>query len=389
MKDKSWRKHAAWFFLGILLILFYKTVDGLSSAVSWINGLIDLLMPFFIGALIAYLLYIPSKKVEDLFRKIKIKFISKRARGLSVLFVYLAMIFLFVIVFNILIPRIYDSVMELSKSLPTYYANAKDFLNSLPEDHLLSQVDLIGAIENLEQSDIVEKVVKFLDLDNVSKYIKGIVDAVNVVFNIFVSFIVSVYLLLERSDIKSFARNLLNAICTKKTCKKIARYYRKTNVIFYQFISGQIIDAFVIGVITSVAMTIMDVKYSVLLGFFIGLFNVIPYFGAIVAVGVSAIITIFTGGIQKALWMAIVIIVLQQVDANVINPRILGNSLKISPILVIFAVTFFGAYFGVLGMFLGVPIIALFKVIILDYIEERTTEKKALKDEKESVQDAK
>lgn len=379
MKDKSWRKYVAWFVLGMLLIIFYKTVDGFSSAVSWLNGLVDVLMPFFIGVLIAYLLYIPSKKVEDLFRKIKIKFIAKRARGLSVLFVYLAMIFLIVIVFNIIIPRMYDSVIELSKSLPTYYSDAKDYLNSLPEDNLLAQIDLIGAIEKLEQYNVMAKIVEFLDLDNISKYIKGIVDAVNVVFNAFVSFIVSVYLLLERSDIKSFVRNLLNATCTKKTCKKITRYYRKTNVIFYQFISGQIIDAFVIGIITSVAMTIMDVKYSVLLGFLIGLFNVIPYFGAIVAVIVAAIITIFTGGIQKALWMAIVIVVLQQVDANVINPRILGNSLKISPILVIFSVTFFGAYFGVLGMFLAVPIIALLKVIILDYIDEMATENKLVK----------
>ncbi len=381
MKDKNWKKYVAWFTLGILLIVFYKTVDGLSSAVSWLNGFVDLMMPFFMGALIAYLLYIPSKKVEDLFKRIKIKFIAKRARGLSVLFVYLAMIFLIIMVFNIIIPRIYDSVIELSKSLPVYYSDAKSYLSSLPEEHIFSQVDLIGAIENLEKSDIVGKIIEFLDLDNVSKYIKGIVDAVNVVFNLFVSFMVSVYLLLERSDIKSFARNLLNATCTKKTCKKIARYYRKTNVIFYQFISGQIIDAFVIGIITSVAMSIMNIKYSVLLGFFIGIFNIIPYFGAIVAVAVSAIITIFTGGIQKALWMAIVIIVLQQVDANVINPRILGNSLKISPILVIFSVTFFGAYFGVLGMFLGVPIIALLKVILLDYIEEKTAERKALKEE--------
>ena len=379
MKDKNWKKYVAWFTLGILLIVFYKTVDGLSSAVSWLNGLIDLLMPFFIGALIAYLLYIPSKKVEDLFRKIKIKFISKRARGLSVLFVYLTMIFLIVMVFNIIMPRIYDSVIELSKSLPTYYTDAKNYLSSLPEEHVFSQIDLIGAIENLEKSDIVGKIIDFFDLDNINKYVKGIMDAVNVVFNLFVSFMVSVYLLLERSDIKSFARNLLNATCTKKTCKKIARYYRKTNVIFYQFISGQIIDAFVIGIITSIAMSIMEVKYSVLLGFFIGVFNVIPYFGAIVAVAVSSIITIFTGGLQKALWMAIVIIVLQQVDANVINPRILGNSLKISPILVIFSVTFFGGYFGVLGMFLGVPIIALLKVILLDYIDEKTAEKKALK----------
>lgn len=381
MKDKNWKKYVAWFTLGILLIVFYKTVDGLSSAVSWLNGFIDLMMPFFMGALIAYLLYIPSKKVEDLFRRIKIKFIAKRARGLSVLFVYLAMVFLIVMVFNIIIPRIYDSVIELSKSLPVYYSDAKSYLSSLPEEHIFSQIDLIGAIENLEKSDIVGKIIDFLDLDNVSKYIKGIVDAVNVVFNLFVSFMVSVYLLLERSDIKSFARNLLNATCTKKTCKKIARYYRKTNIIFYQFISGQIIDAFVIGIITSVAMSIMNIKYSVLLGFFIGIFNIIPYFGAIVAVAVSAIITIFTGGIQKALWMAIVIIVLQQVDANVINPRILGNSLKISPILVIFSVTFFGAYFGVLGMFLGVPIIALLKVILLDYIKEKTAERKVLKEE--------
>ena len=379
MKDKNWKKYIAWFMLGILLIVFYKTVDGLSSAVTWLNSLIDLLMPFFIGALIAYLLYIPSKRVEDLFRKIKVKFISKRARGLSVLFVYLAMIFLFTMIFNIIMPRIYDSVIELSKSLPTYYQDAKNYLNSLPEDHVFSQIDLIGGIENLEQTDFVGKIIDFFDLDNINKYIRGIMDAVNVVFNLFVSFMVSVYLLLERSDIKSFVRNLLNALCTKKTCKKVARYYRKTNVIFYQFISGQIIDAFVIGIITSIAMTIMEVKYSVLLGFFIGVFNIIPYFGAIIAVGVSAIITIFTGGIQKALWMAIVIIVLQQVDANVINPRILGNSLKISPILVIFSVTFFGAYFGVLGMFLGVPIIALLKVVILDYIEEKTEERKALK----------
>ena len=382
MKDKSWRKHAAWFFMGILLIIFYKTVDGLSSAVSWLNGFVDVLMPFFIGILIAYLLYIPSKKVENLFRKIKIKFIANRARGLSVLFVYLTMIFLIVIIFNIIMPRIYSSIIELSKSLPTYYSDAKEFLNTLPENHILSKINVVGVVENLEQYDIMAKIIEFWDLDNINKYIKGLVDAVNIVFNAFVSFVVSVYLLLERNDIKSFGKNLLNAICTKKTCKKISRYYKKTNIIFYQFISGQIIDALVIGIISSVAMTIMNIKYSVLLGFFIGIFNIIPYFGAIVAVGVSSIITIFTGGIQKALWMAIVIIVLQQVDANVINPRILGNSLKISPILVIYAVTFFGAYFGVLGMFLAVPIIALLKVIVLDYIEEKNSEKNLVKEEK-------
>ena len=98
------------------------------------------------------------------------------------------------------------------------------------------------------------------------------------------------------------------------------------------------------------------------------------------AVTIAIIITIFTGGIMKAVWVALVIIVLQQIDANIINPRILGTSLDLSPILVIFAVTVGGAYFGVLGMFLGVPVMAFIKIVIMEFISNR---KKAL--EKEEV----
>ena len=120
----------------------------------------------------------------------------------------------------------------------------------------------------------------------------------------------------------------------------------------------------------------MKVKYATLLGVVIGTFNIIPYFGAIVAITISIIITIFTGGISQAIWLGIVIIILQQIDANIINPRILGNSLNLSPILVIFSVTIGGAYFGVLGMFLGVPVMALIKIIIIEYINEKNNEKR-------------
>ena len=97
----------------------------------------------------------------------------------------------------------------------------------------------------------------------------------------------------------------------------------------------------------------------------------IPYFGAIIGVGISVLITILTGGISQAIWMAIVVIILQQIDANIINPKIVGNSLKISPLLVIFAVTIGGAYFGILGMFLAVPFITVIKLLVCDIIEMR------------------
>ena len=116
-------------------------------------------------------------------------------------------------------------------------------------------------------------------------------------------------------------------------------------------------------------MSILNVKYAVLLGFMIGLANIIPYFGAIIAIVIATIITFFTGGLSQAIWMVIVVTILQQIDANVINPKIVGDSLKISPLLVIFAVTLGGAYFGVIGMFLAVPVVAVLKLIIDDFIE--------------------
>lgn len=125
----------------------------------------------------------------------------------------------------------------------------------------------------------------------------------------------------------------------------------------------------------SVALTIMKVKYAVLLGFLIGVFNLIPYFGAIIAVIVACVITIFTGGFVQAIWVAVVLIIIQQIDANIINPKILRDALEISKILIIFAVTVGGAYFGVLGMFLGVPAIAVIKMMLDDYIERNEKEK--------------
>ena len=123
-------------------------------------------------------------------------------------------------------------------------------------------------------------------------------------------------------------------------------------------------------------MWILGVKYFALLGFMIGLLNIIPYFGAIIGVVIAAIVTVFTGGFTKAIAMLIVVIILQQIDANIINPKIIGNALKLSPILVIFAVTVFGAYYGVLGMFLAVPIIAVIKILVTDFIEYKIEIKK-------------
>ena len=161
----------------------------------------------------------------------------------------------------------------------------------------------------------------------------------------------------------------------KNSYEKIKKYFMKSNSVFFKFLTSQVLDAILVGVLVSVALSILQVKYAVLLGFMIGLFNLIPYFGAIVAVVIAILITVLTGGIGKALLMTVVVVILQQIDANIINPKIVGDSLEISQLLVIFAVTLGWAYFGVIGMFLAVPVATVIKLVIEDFIEEREKSK--------------
>ena len=215
---------------------------------------------------------------------------------------------------------------------------------------------------------------KYISIEKIMDYAKGAIGLATGIFDVFVSVIVSIYVLIERAQILKFLRNIAGATLDKKTYKNVGKYFARSNEIFFKFLSSQLVDAFVVGLITTVAMLILNVKYAALLGFMIGIANLIPYFGAIVGVIVAIIITILTGGIGQAIWMAIIVIILQQIDANIINPKIVGGSLKISPLLVIFAVTVGGAYFGVLGMFLGVPVFTVIKGLIEDYIASKKNE---------------
>lgn len=365
MKEKKWKKWIYWASFAVFVIAVYKSLDNFNSVSKWFDELFGVLMPFGLGALIAYILYFPSRSIERSLKKSKFKFVQKKARTLSVFAVYAIAVLLLAIMINFVLPSLSQSIMDLANNLPTYYKNVTQYVESQPEDSLLNQIGAQEIIKSLEQIDIKG----FFSFENIITYIRSALGIVNGVISVFVAIIVSVYVLLERNQILDFIKKVIEALFSQKTCQNIGKYFAKTNEIFYKFISSQVIDGIVIGMMLSIAMLIMNVKYAVLLGFMIGLFNIIPYFGAIIAVAIALLITVLTGGFEQAIWVGIVIIILQQIDANIINPKIVGNSLTLSPLLVIFAVTVGGAYFGILGMFLAVPIITVLKIIVSDYIE--------------------
>lgn len=363
--SKEWKKYILWFGLVIVAICIYKLLDNFGDIKVWVAGFASVLMPFIIALILAYLFYLPCRKLENIFSKSKSKFIKKKARWLSIFVVYSIVIILIALIFKFVIPSIYESVVELANALPGYYNTALEKIEELPEDGVISKATLGSALEGLKGINLAD----YLSLDRITEYIKGIIGFASTIFDIFVTIIVSIYLLAERTQVVKFAKRLCSVLFKIDTYKIIGKYFRQSNEIFFRFISSQLLDGIVVGILTSIAMSILGVKYAVLLGFMIGLFNLIPFLGAIIAVVMAAIITLLTGRLSQAIWMVVVVTILQQIDANIINPKITGTSLQLSPILIIFAVTVIGSYFGIIGMFLAVPIVAILKLMILDYIK--------------------
>ena len=293
------------------------------------------------------------------------------------LLTYILAILVIILVINVILPIITDSIIELVINFQGYWNSAINRLNALPEDSFLKSEIVTTSIKSIGEAIQSIDLMQFINPEQITTYLKSVLGVATGIFDVFVTIVVSVYILLQRGQIGRFFEKIAIALFDKKTCNKIEGYMDRTNNIFFKFISSQLIDAILVGILVTIAMSILGVRYAVLLGFMIGLFNIIPYFGAIIAVVISVIITIITGGLSQALIMAAVVIILQQIDSNIINPKIIGNSLEISPLLVIFAVTVGGAYFGVLGMFLAVPVAAVLKIIINDYLDFKIRNKYA------------
>ena len=373
MGTKRW---LYWVSIGTVLAIIYKLLDNFTGIGEWLKNLITVISPFLIAILMAYILYTPCMKIEKVLRKHKVK---KGSRVISIAIVYTIFVVAVYLILIFILPAIINSIIDLVNNAQIYYnritANEIDasWVPFVQENILKPTVDYIQKIDFKEM----------LTPDKILNYVISAIGLFKIVINVLIAFVCSIYILSEREQIIKFIDNLAKATLSTRGYSKFNRYFTKGNVIFFDFISSQVIDGFIVAILMSILLIFLKVKYAIALGVIIGIFNLIPYFGAIIAIVVAALITILTGGWQQALWMTIAVIIVQQIDANIINPRITGTKLKISPLLVVFSVTVGGAYFGVIGMFLAVPVAVLIKLMLEDYIENKKEEKKVKVEEKE------
>ena len=353
-------------------IAIYKLFDSLTDIFGWLGRVIDVLTPFFIGLLFAFFLNRPVNFFKRLYEKCRWKFLSTHTTGISILTVYVIFFALLAVVLYAILPLLFHSVMEFMHQLPGYINAIPKLLEDFSESYPFLG-ELISA-ESIDLSSIMENVVKLtklFDPENVSKYLRGVVSFSNALVDLVIGFIVSVYTLLEKQALKRVLGRVLRLFFKKEWINVIKKYTYSSCLIVFKYFVGQFCDAMIVAVLAAIVLSILRIPYGALLGVMVGLFNMIPYFGALIMGVAVCFLTLLSSGFFPALWTAIAIIVIQQVDSNIINPRILGNALKISPFWVLLAVTVGSGLFGFFGMLFSVPIFAVFRSFFMDWAQAK------------------
>ena len=341
-------------------LLFQNIVNDIPPLTRYFNKIGDLLLPFIVGGALAYILnpilnWIEPRLFPVIFRD---KVSRKIRRGLSVLLSYLFMIFVIGVFALIVVPQIYESITSLIGRSSTYVKTVEDFLNYLIATYGSNEFVKLVLERIYDSAETILKQGYQLLGDIVPMVANIAIGLTNSLFDAIMGLIISVYSLLMKETFAAQIKKLLSAFCSKNFVDTFLSIAHDSNQIFCGFISGKIVDSFIIGVICFVGTTLMNTPYAMLVSVIVGVTNVIPYFGPFIGAIPSIFLILLVNPIH-ALYFSLFILALQQLDGNIIGPKILGDSTGLSAFWVVFSVTFFGGMFGFVGMLVGVPTFAV------------------------------
>ncbi len=371
---KFYQKHkqlsmwiAAFIFVSCVLI-FKEIIARMSEIFVGIGSIVDILSPFIAGFIIAFILYVPCNKIENLLKKVKkLKFFPKHARGISVLFVYLVVIAIIVTGIVLVIPWLVRSIISIYDNRDFYYQTVVEFVETKCDAEgkffgLFDPTAILNTVnpENIFNDINLDKLAAVAD--GVYKFGGALLDTVLAVFS-------SVYMLLSREALCASVGRFFAIFFKRKSVTSTRKYLCKIADVFYSYMYGTLIDALIVAVLCSIAFFIIRIDYALVFGVLVGVSNLVPYFGAIVAGAFVAIFAALTDGVFTAIITAICILVIQQVDCNVLQPKIIGKSVGLPPLYTLIAITVGGGLFGVPGILLGVPVFATFAMLFNDLSE--------------------
>lgn len=351
-------------------IIFYFVASQIGSFSEKIGIFIGIMYPFIIGFVIAYLLnFILDFYEVKLLGKMKwfsnLKKVQKRSMGL--LLTYLTAIGICYLFIHFIVPQLIDSIMGFVNDIPQYVDNITKLFNSLMNETNIN-AEYVALIQ--EQMDkYIQFIMDFAKeiIPIVGNILKTIASSV---WNIVLGIIISVYLLLDKENFFAINRKIICALFSMKASNRIFELTYRSNETFGKFLSGKIIDSAIIGLLSFIVFTIFKMPYTLLISVIIGVTNIIPFFGPFIGAIPSFIIILFVSP-TKALVFLVLVFIIQQIDGNIIGPKILGDSIGISAFWILFAILVTGKLLGIVGMIIGVPLFAIIYSIIKEEVERK------------------
>ncbi|HWQ79850.1 MAG TPA: AI-2E family transporter [Anaerovoracaceae bacterium] len=369
-------------FTAALLYVVYLVIGNLDKVLMAVSAVIGSLgsafSPLIIGLVISYLLsplveFINSKAVTKFFFKepsdpVKLEKRRGAQRTISILITFLIIfliIFIIIYAFAFLIvgDLVYTSLQNMVQSIVDYFLQYESVFRSWA-----AAIPSSGIEERLQ--DLANELISWISDNFSTTAIIGFISNIGgSLLSVVLGIVVSIYLLKDKDFFFRLWRKALHLTLPMKANAVVTETLNDINKVVSQFVRGQLLDALIIAVLSSIGLSIIGLDFAVFIGCFAGLCNIIPYFGPIISTVPAALVGLLTGGVSQALLAILVLIIIQQIDANIIYPRVVGGSIGLHPLFVLISVTVGGYYGGILGMILAVPTAAIIKVFIMKKLD--------------------
>ena len=349
---------------GIIIVLSIFLFQRMQVVQGFINELLSVLEPFVWGLVFAFILCPLQMHIEEVMPK-NLKFKTKRF--LSTLISIIILILVIVLVILLIVPQLISSIGSLYTQILNIANKAPEWLLDLEAKTNISH-DVFNDFYKYA-TVLLSTILKALQTQ-IPNIVKNAMTTLSSVLNFVIGFIVALYVLMDREHLLNIVNRTTKAILPRyfyDYIKKVSTLLVKN---LYKFFEGKLLDSLIIGIICFIVLVLFKIEYSLLIAVIIGITNIIPFFGPFIGAVPSIFILLIVDPLQ-ALIFAVFILVLQQVDGNIIGPRIIGDSVGLSSIWIMFAIIVGGAYFGFVGMILGVPVFSVVYTLLRDFVNKR------------------
>ncbi len=358
----------------ILVTVFsFWVVNNFKIVSNVLKTILNVIMPFIVGGVIAFILNIPMSKIEKLLKK-KIKNKNGLVRTISITLSLLALILVLSFIALLIVPLLVDNIKNLIDNVPLLVENTKVFILDLLDKYPDIQQEIANNFnEAANWENIVSNILTYL-VNSAMRFISSLVSGF---ITFFTGVIFAIYMLSQKEYLIRISKKIVYSLLDKNKAKKVIEIGSLANRTFNRFILGQCSEAVILGIIMFLACTLCRFPYALIISVLTTITALIPIFGAFIAAGVGVVLIAMTNPLQ-ALCFIIVFLIIQQIEGNFIYPHVVGKSVELSPMWTLFAAIIGGNLFGIIGMLLGLPIASILYAMIKSFVNNRLKEKKII-----------